>query len=374
MNTSNPDSSEHSSVRPDKHVRLFIPGPTEVRPEILDAQAQWMVGHRMPECADLIGRILPKLSQVFFTNQTVLITASSGTGLWEAAARNCINKKALTCVNGAFASRFSDVVGLNGKDMEILSVPWGQPILPEQVVERLSTGEFDAVTVVHNETSTGATSPIKEIAQAIRAMPGGEDIMILVDSVSGLSGARIEMDAWDLDVVLSSSQKAFALPPGLGFCAVSDRAMAKAKTVPARGYYFDFISLAKSIAKNQTPATPAVSLLYALDRQLDDMMVEGMENRFTRHLAMRDRTLEWSKSKGFEIFVTPGYESPTVTCLANNLEIDISALNKYLRGHGMIVSNGYGDLKGKTFRIAHMGDTQMNEMEELFTAMDGFFA
>ncbi len=374
MNTSNPNSSKHSSVRPDKHVKLFIPGPTEVRPEILDAQAQWMVGHRMPECADLIGSILPKLSQVFFTNQTVLITASSGTGLWEAAARNCINKKALTCVNGAFASRFSDVVGLNGKDMEVLSVPWGQPILPEQVVERLSTGEFDAVTVVHNETSTGATSPIKEISQAIRAMPGGEDIMILVDSVSGLSGARIEMDAWDLDVVLSSSQKAFALPPGLAFCAVSDRAMAKAKTVPARGYYFDFISLAKSIAKNQTPATPAVSLLYALDRQLDDMMAEGMENRFARHLAMRDRTLEWSKSKGFEIFVTPGYESPTVTCLANNLEIDISALNKYLRGHGMIISNGYGDLKGKTLRIAHMGDTQPHEMEELFVAMDGFFA
>lgn len=374
MNTSNPDSSKHSSVRPDKHVKLFIPGPTEVRPEILDAQAQWMIGHRMPECADLIGRILPKLSQVFFTNQTVLITASSGTGLWEAAVRNCINKKALTCVNGAFASRFSDVVGLNGKDMEILSVPWGQPVLPEQVVERLSTGEFDAVTVVHNETSTGATSPIKEIAQAIRAMPGGEDIMILVDSVSGLSGARIEMDAWDLDVVLSSSQKAFALPPGLAFCAVSDRAMAKAKTVPARGYYFDFISLAKSIAKNQTPATPAVSLLYALDLQLDNMMAEGMENRFARHLAMRDRTLEWSKSKGFEIFVTPGYESPTVTCLANNLEIDISALNKYLRGHGMIISNGYGELKGKTLRIAHMGDIQMYEMEELFAAMDGFFA
>ena len=374
MSTSNQNSGEHSSPRSDQHIKLFIPGPTEVRPEILDAQTHWMVGHRMPECIDLVGRILPKLSQVFFTEQTVLITASSGTGLWEAAARNCVAKKALTCVNGAFASRFSDVVGLNGKDMEVLSVPWGQPILPEQVVERLSSGEFDAVTVVHNETSTGATSPIQEIAQAIRAMPGGQDIMILVDSVSGLSGARIEMDAWDLDVVLASSQKAFALPPGLAFCAVSDRALAKAKTIPARGYYFDFISLAKSIAKNQTPATPAVSLLYALDCQLDYMMAEGMENRFARHLAMRDRTLDWVKSKGFDIFAAAGYESPTVTCASNNLEIDISALNKYLRSHGMIISNGYGDLKGKTFRIAHMGDTQMQDLEELFAAMDGFFA
>ena len=374
MSTSNQNSGERFSPRSNQHVKLFIPGPTEVRAEILDAQANWMVGHRMPECADLVGSILPKLSQVFFTSQTVLITASSGTGLWEAAARNCVGKKALTCVNGAFASRFSDVVGLNGKEMEILDVPWGQPILPEPVVERLATGEFDAVTLVHNETSTGVTSPIQEIARAIRALPNGQDIMILVDSVSGLAGARIEMDAWDLDVVLASSQKAFALPPGLAFCAVSDRAMAKAKTVPARGYYFDFISLAKSIAKNQTPATPAVSLLFALDRQLDDMMAEGMDNRFTRHLAMRDHTLAWLREKGFDIFAAPGYESPTVSCASNNLEIDISALNKYLRSHGMIISNGYGDLKGKTFRIAHMGDTQMHELEELLAAMDGFFA
>jgi len=333
-----------------------------------------MVGHRMPECVDLVGQIKPKLSQVFFTEQTVLITASSGTGLWEAAARNLVNKKVLTCVNGAFAERFSDVAEMNGKAIEVLSVPWGQPILPEQVVARLATGEFDAVSIVHNETSTGVTSPIRDIAQAIRALPNGQDIMILIDSVSGLAGARIEMDAWDLDMVLASSQKAFALPPGLAFCAVSDRAMAKAKTVPARGYYFDFISLAKSMAKNQTPATPAVSLLFALDRQLDDMLAEGMEQRFARHLAMRDRTLAWARGQGFDIFAAPGYESPTVTCVSNNREIDISAFNKFLRTKGMIISNGYGDLKGKTFRIAHMGDTQMDELETLIAAMDEFLA
>ena len=333
-----------------------------------------MIGHRMPECLDLVGQIKPKLAQVFFTEQTVLITASSGTGLWEAAARNLVNKKVLTCVNGAFAERFSDVAEMNGKAIEVLSAPWGQPILPEAVVERLATGEFDAVSIVHNETSTGVTSPIRDIAQAIRALPNGNDIMILVDSVSGLAGARIEMDAWDLDVVLASSQKAFALPPGLAFCAVSDRAMAKAKTVPARGYYFDFISLAKSMAKNQTPATPAVSLLFALDRQLDDMMAEGMEQRFTRHLAMRDRTLAWARGQGFDIFAAPGYESPTVTCISNNREIDISAFNKFLRTKGMVISNGYGDLKGKTFRIAHMGDTQMDELEVLYAAMDEFLA
>lgn len=310
----------------------------------------------------------------FFTTQTVLITASSGTGLWEAGVRNLVNKKVLTCVNGAFAERFSDVARLNGKATEVLDVPWGQPILPEQVVERLATGEFDAVTVVHNETSTGVTSNIRDIARAIRALPNGQDIMILVDSVSGLAGARIEMDAWDLDMVLASSQKAFALPPGVAFCAVSDRAMAKAKTVPDRGYYFDFISLAKSIAKNQTPATPAVSLLYALNRQLDDILTESMDNRFARHLQMRHQTLAWARGQGFDIFAAPGYESPTVTCVSNNREIDISALNKFLRTRGMVISNGYGDLKGKTFRIAHMGDTQPDDLTTLFAAMDEFLA
>jgi len=374
MNTLNPDSGQPSSTRSQQHIKLFIPGPTEVRPEILDAQTQWMVGHRMPECLDLFGEILPKLAQVFFTKQTVLITASSGTGLWEAGVRNLVNKKVLTCVNGAFAERFSDVARLNGKATEVLDVPWGQPILPEQVVERLSTGDFDAVTVVHNETSTGVTSNIRDIARAIRALPNGQDIMILVDSVSGLAGARIEMDAWDLDMVLASSQKAFALPPGIAFCAVSDRAMAKAKTVPDRGYYFDFISLAKSIAKNQTPATPAVSLLYALNRQLDDILAEGMDARFARHMQMRHQTLQWARNQGFDIFAAAGYESPTVTCVSNNREIDISALNKFLRTRGMVISNGYGDLKGKTFRIAHMGDTQPSELETLFAAMDEFLA
>lgn len=372
MSNSKNDSLGRSPSRSEQHIKLYIPGPTEVRPEILDAQAQWMIGHRMPESADLIQSIQTKLPKVFFTEQTVLITASSGTGLWEAAVRNCVGKKALNCVNGAFADRFRQVTQLNGKANEVLEIEWGQPALAEPIVERLATGEFDAVTIVHNETSTGVTSPVEEIARAIRSLPNGNDIMILVDSVSGLSGARIEMDAWDLDVVLSSSQKAFALPPGLAFCAVSDRAMKKAATVPDRGYYFDFLSLAKSMAKFQTPATPAVSLLYALDRQLNDMMAEGMEARFERHLALRDRTLEWATGRGFTIYAAQGYESPTVSCLNNNLDLDIGALNAFLRTKGMIISNGYGSLKGKALRIAHMGDLQMEDMEALFVAMDEY--
>lgn len=363
------DSARNST----KHIKLFIPGPTEVRPEILDAQTEWMIGHRMPECLELIGRIKPKLKEVFMTGQTVLISASSGTGLWEGAIRNCTDQKVLNCVNGAFADRWREVTEANGKANEVLDVEWGQPIRPEVVAERLASGAFDAITIVHNETSVGVLSPLSEIAAAVREAPNGDQIMILVDAVSGLSGARLEFDAWDLDVALASSQKAFALPAGLAFCAVSDRAMAKAATVVNRGYYFDFLTLARYMEKNQTPATPAVSLLFALDRQLDHMLAEGMEARFARHLALRDRTVAWAQAHGFDLYGDPAYASPTVTNIRNNQNIDIAALNNYLRQEGMIISNGYGSLKGKAFRIAHMGDMQMADMEELFAVLDEYF-
>jgi predicted phosphoserine aminotransferase len=356
------------------HIKLFIPGPTEVRPEILDAQGGWMVGHRMPECSDLIGRIEPKLQQVFYTTQPVLIAASTGTGFMEAAIRNTVQKKVLNCVNGAFSQRMREITEANRKPNEVLDVAWGEPIWPELVAEKLASGEFDAVTVAHNETSTGVTSPVEEIAKAIRQAPNGEDIIFIVDAVSSLSGVKIEFDAWDLDVLLTSSQKAFALPAGLAFCAVSARAMERAATIPDRGYYFDFLLLKKYLDRNQTPATTPISLLYALDKQLDDMLAEGLENRFARHLAMRDRTIEYVREHGFDLLASPGYESPTVTCARNNKGIDIPSLNAYLRTKGMIISNGYGSLKGKAFRIAHMGDLQMADMEELFAALDAFFA
>lgn len=355
-----------------KHIKLFIPGPTEVRPEILDAQTRWMIGHRMPECADLVGGIEEKLKRVFFTEQRVYVTASSGTGLQEAAVRNCSRRKVLNCVNGAFAERWREVTEANGKANDVLEVEWGQPIRPEDVANQLGKDEYDAITIVHNETSTGVVSPIQEIAEAVRAAPNGDDVMILVDSVSGLSGAPLTFDAWDLDVVLTSSQKAFALPAGLAFAAVSDRALQRAEQIPDRGYYFDFLLLEKYLRRNQTPATPAISLLYALDRQLDDMLAEGIENRWERHLALRDRTISWAHKRGLSLFAAGGYESPTVTCISNDRGLDVPALNQHLRERGMILSNGYGPLKGKTFRIAHMGDTQMEDLNELLVAIDAF--
>jgi predicted phosphoserine aminotransferase len=356
----------------DPHIKLFIPGPTEIRPSILEAQAQWMIGHRMPECAQLFSTIQRKLRDVFMTESRVYVCASSGTGLQEAAIRNCVDRRVLNCVNGAFSDRWRKVTEANGKENEVLEVEWGEPITPELVSQRLAIGKFDAVTIVHNETSTGLVNPVEQIASAVRQLPGGQDIMILVDSVSGLAGARLEFDAWDLDVVLTSSQKAFALPPGLAFCAVSDRGLEKAKRVVNRGYYFDFVDLEKYLLRDQTPATPAISLLYALDAQLDDMLAEGMEARFKRHMTLRDRTIGWAISRGFDLYAREGYRSPTVTCVTNSKEIHVGSLNQYLRSQGYIISNGYGSLKEQTFRIAHMGDVQLAELDQLMETIDGF--
>jgi predicted phosphoserine aminotransferase len=355
-----------------EHLKLFLPGPTEVRPEILDAQANWMVGHRMPEAIQLFGRIQPRLRQVFRTQHRVYVAASSGTGMWEAASRNCVAHKVLHCTNGSFGDRWVEVSQANGKEVEVLDVEWGRPVLPEMVVERLAGGGFDAVALVQNETSVGVANPVQAIAKAVRQSPGGQEITIMVDAVSGLTGMAMEPDLWDLDIVLTSSQKAFALPPGLAFASVSDRALEKAKSVPNRGYYFDYVTLEKYLVKDQTPATPAISLLYALEAQLEAMLTEGLEQRWARHLAMRDLVIAWAGRRGFPLFADETYASPTVTTLHAAHGLVVKELNAYLRQRGMVISNGYGKLKDKCFRIGHMGDWQTADIEELLVHIDGY--
>lgn len=367
MSNSNRNSTEH--------IKLFIPGPVEVRPEILDAQAGWMIGHRMPECVDLLARVDEKIKQVFFTDNRVFVIAGTGTGFWEGASRNCVRQRVLHGVNGAFSQRWAEVSAANGKEVTVLEAEWGEPILPDAVAAAVADGDFDAVAVVHNETSTGITSPVADIARAVRALPGGDDIIVMVDSVSGASGIELRLDEWDIDVLVTASQKAFALPPGLAICAVSERAMARAATVTNRGYYFDFLTLDKYYQRHQTPSTTPVSLVAALDVQLDAMLAEGIENRFARHIAMRDRTIEYITGKGFALYGNRAYASPTVTNVANNLNVDIGAMNAFLRTRGMILSNGYGKrLKNKAFRIAHMGDIMPADLEALFAALDTFLA
>jgi predicted phosphoserine aminotransferase len=349
-------------------MQLFIPGPVSVSPEVAMAQARPMIGHRGADFETLFARIQPKLRRVFATQQRVYVSTSSGTGLQEAAVRNCVRSRCLNLVNGAFSERWHQITLANGKEGVKLEVPWGRAIRPEQVEEALAQGGFDAVTVVHNETSTGVMNPLAEIAHVVKRH---EDVLLLVDAVSSLGGVAIDCDGLGLDVLLTSSQKCLGLPPGLSFCAVSDRALARARTVPHRGYYFDFLELEKYLLRNQTPATPAISLLFALDVQLDRMLAEGLEARYARHARLAARVQSWAAEK-HALFAEEGYRSPTVTTVSNVRQIDVPGLNRHLRALGMAISDGYGRLKGQTFRIAHMGDTTDADIERLLAAIEAF--
>ena len=349
---------------------MFVPGPVDVTDEILQAQAQPMLPHRSKEFEAIYRRASEKSQQLFFTKNRVFLTASSGTGLQEAAIRNFVDKKVLACVNGAFADRWYEVALSNGKEVEKLSEEWDQPIRPERVAELIRKGGYEALTIVHNETSTGLENPVQEIAEAVRAV--APETLILVDAVSSLAGAKVEMDAWGLDMVLTSSQKCLALPPGLALGAVSDRAMKRAEKIENRGWYFDLVRMEKHRLKDSSPATPAMSLIFALDRQLDHILAEGLEKRFARHSAMAKRVQDWADEHNLSMYAPEGFRSQTVTTIKNDRGWDVSALNKFLLERGMRIANGYGALKNITFRIAHMGETLLSDIDKLLGAMEDY--
>jgi len=347
--------------------RLLTPGPTQVRPEILKELATPQIHHRAPEFSELYAAIQPKLQKALFTENPVLLFTSSSTGAMEAAVTNLIAKRCLNLINGAFSKRWHEITAGNGVPCDAFSINWDVAIKPEMVDRQLKSGAYDAVTLVFNETSTGLLNPLPEIAEVVARYP---DVFLLVDAVSGMAGTKIDTDAWKIDFVLAGVQKAFALPAGLAVAAVSERALERAKSVPPRSYYFNLPLMHKSHLKNQTPSTPAIPHMYALDAQLDDMMAEGMEARFERHARMAGIVQRWAKEY-FDIYPEEGYWSPTLTCIKNTREIDVAGLIKTLAAeYNVRISNGYGDIKGKTFRIAHMGDTQADEIEGLLKVIE----
>ena len=349
---------------------MFVPGPVDVADEVLQAQAAPMLPHRSKEFEATFRRTAEKAQQLFYTQYRLFQVAASGTGLQEAAIRNFVNKRVLSVVNGAFADRWYDVAVSNGKDAEKLSFEWDTPASPDRIADTIKQGGFEALTVVHNETSTGMQNPVKEIAEAVRAV--APDTLIFVDAVSSLGGAKIEMDAWGIDMLFTSSQKCLALPPGLALGAVSDRTMKKAETVENRGWYFDLLRMEKHRLKDSSPATPAMSLIFALDFQLDRILAEGLDNRFARHSAMATRMQDWAEAHDLSMYAPQGYRSQTVTTIKNECGINVSDLNAFLKGREMRIAGGYGPIKEKTFRIAHMGETQMEDIEKLLEAMEEF--
>jgi len=349
---------------------LFIPGPVDVDPDVMEAQTNPMMPHRSAEFETIFRGTEAKLKQVFFTESRVFQPPSSGTGMQEAGVRNLAQQDILSCINGAFSERWHQVAVTNGKQADRLEAAWGEPILPDALAAALKQKKYEAVTIVHNETSTGVVNPLEELATVVHEI--SPDTLILVDAVSSLGGMKIDTDGWGLDFVLTSSQKCLALPPGMSFAAVSDRALKKAETVENRGWYFDLLRLEKHRIKNSTPMTPTMSLIWALDVQLDKMLAEGLEARFARHAAMAERVQSWAVDHGMEPLAPEGYRSKTVSTIKNLRGVDIAALNKFLMDKGMRIANGYGNLKNETFRIAHMGETRMHHIDELLDAFETF--
>jgi aspartate aminotransferase-like enzyme len=348
------------------HKRLFIPGPTEVGTENLAALARPQVGHRSAEFMQLYERVVSKLRRLLATEDRVFLFTSSSSGVWEAAIRNCVKERVLCCMQGAFSDRWFKVAEANGKQAGQLKVEWGRAITAEMIDEALSAGDYDAITVVHNETATGVMNDLESIAAVMKNHP---DVMFLVDAVSSMAGAKIAVDEAGIDVCLAGLQKAFALPAGLAVASVSKRALERAKTITNRGYYFDFLELLKYDERNQTPSTPAIPQIQALDAQLDAILAEGVDQRVQRHATLAGITQQWAR-RHFALFAEEGYESQTVTCVKNTRGIGVARLNEELGRQWVTISNGYGVLKEKTFRIAHMGDTQEWEIRGLLATID----
>ncbi|MGD8277034.1 MAG: alanine--glyoxylate aminotransferase family protein [Gemmatimonadota bacterium] len=351
--------------------RFFLPGPVDVRPETLAQMTKGMIGHRVPEMSDLMGYIQPRLKAIFGTTRPVYVSSSSATGLMEGAVRNGARRHVLSLVNGAFSQRFHRIALANGLKADALEVPWGQVHTPEMLDDALSRGIYDAVTVVHSETSTGALNPIRELAEV--AHKNG-DVAILVDSVSGLAGAPLLADDWRLDFVLTGSQKALAVPPGLAFGVAQESVLERARSKTDRGVYFDFLEFEKNLEKDQTPNTPAVSLLYALAEQADHIVQEGMEARWARHAAMAERTYRWvdamnERGVKLEIFAPAGARSPTVTCIRLPEGWTGPKLVVETRKRGFAIATGYGKLKEESFRIGHMGEHTVPGLESLLEVL-----
>ena len=375
MKTAGAAVKEASAGRMDSGFgRFFLPGPTEVAAEVLEAQTRPMIGHRGTGIKALMERLQAGLKDVFRTERPVFVSTSSATGLMEAAVRNGVRKKALSLVNGAFSQRFAEIVDACGFEGERMEVPWGGVFNPEAVRKRLRQGGVDAVTVVHSETSTGALNPLREIAGVVQEF---EDVVLLVDSVTGVGGAEVQADGWRLDFVLTASQKALALPPGLSFGVASERMMERSRNARNKGIYFDLVTFAKNQDQMMTPSTPALSVMYALDVQLERIREEGMEARWARHRAMLERCCEWvdtmraRKGVDLSVLAPAGHRSPTVTAVWMPEGRSSPPVVAAMKERGFVIGGGYGKLKETTFRIGHMGDHTVAEQDAVLEALEG---
>ena len=348
--------------------RYFVPGPAWVRPEVLQELSRPMIGHRSDEFRGLFRRINADLKELFATRQTTFVVTASGTGVMQAALENCVKQRVLVTTCGAFSARWYDIAESLGYEVDRLDAGWGNAVDPARLADHLARhhrAHYDAVTITHNETSTGVTNDVAALAAVVR--DEAPDALVLVDAVSSLGGIPVEFDSWNLDVCLASVQKAVGLPPGITVTAVSDAAFERAARHPYRGTYFDFVAYRDAAAKDSVPSTPSIPHFFALAAQLEHMLrTEGLQARFDRHRRMRDLTLERTAR-----FARPAgdaaHASPTVTVLAPVLAAE--TIRSEMKRQGYALGGGYGEWKESTFRIGHMGDMSLEDLEGMLETL-----
>ncbi|HYO75049.1 MAG TPA: alanine--glyoxylate aminotransferase family protein [Thermoanaerobaculia bacterium] len=350
--------------------RYFVPGPTWVRPEILQQLTRPMIGHRSPEFKELFHRINADLKTLFATRQSTFVITASGTGVMQAALENCVKQRVLVTTCGAFSERWYNIAESLGYEVDRLDAGWGNAIDPDTLADHLARhhrAHYDAVTITHNETSTGVTNDVAALAAVVR--DEAPDALVLVDAVSSLGGIPVEFDGWGADVCLASVQKCIALPPGITVAAVSDQALARARKHPYRGTYFDFLAYRDKAAEDSVPSTPSIPHFYALATQLDHILRgEGLEARFERHRRMRDLTHQRSARYAKVAAADPAHASATVTTLVPTLPPE--AIRAEMKSRGFTLGGGYGQWKDTTFRIGHMGDISVADLEAMLDVLD----
>jgi aspartate aminotransferase-like enzyme len=349
----------------------FIPGTVDVAPEVLAAQARPVIPHHSKEFEELYHSTAERLQKLFCTKNPLYMMPGTGTGMQEAAVRNLVSGRILACINGEFSSRWSEIAEANGKRVDRLEVSNNEIIQPDHLADVLEGRLYDAVTIVHNETASGIVNPVKELAAIVRDI--SPETLVLLDAVSSLGGMEIKMDEWGFDYLMTVSYNCLALPPGLAFAAVSERALDQAETVAYRGWFADFLRWEKHRKEDSTPVMPSVTQVYALDVQLNRILAEGVDQRFARHTQIAKRVQTWAQEMEMPPFAPENARSSTLTALHNTRVYDFEELNQFLIDRGMRIGRGYGALREKTFRIAHMGEISMKKVETLLSTIEEFF-
>jgi len=358
----------HFNKKEGSKLKLFTPGPVYVPERILKELAKPNDTHRSKPYSEMHQLAVEGLKKLLYTKNDCLIFTSSATGIMEACMRNLIKKdeKALVLSIGAFGNRWYSVGLANGKNVIKEEVEWGKAITPEFASEALSKEKYSVVCLQSNETSTGVYNPIDTIIPIIK----DSGALVCVDATSSMAGTKVEIDKLDIDVCLASVQKCFALPPGLAVCSISESVIKKAAEVKNRGIYLDFLTIIKKNKVHQTPSTPPIPQIRGLVAQLDYILTkEGLESRFQRHKQLGMRTRMWARDANLEMFPEKGYESDTVSTIKNTFNIDYSEMVSQMLMKGYRIVNGYGDLRGKTFRIGHMGEITLKDLEEMLEVL-----